>query len=233
MMAPNGPMKFCAGRLGDETWLNQIHDGTSFGVNEISARKSRVPTPSRIRAKTSFHALLLTGRATPAHSSPAGWPFNLIPAKKTLNAQRRTSNAEGNFVDEAPIDLRLLKFDIGRWTLGVRRFLPLSFLPLHVLTPGAYCASLMRSFLRKTALVTALVSLVFFLSCERHHVGELPEEQATEHHPKTGDHEKSAPAEHHHDLKADQPATTNHSHTAQTPEPRNSPANFFPDKPKP
>jgi hypothetical protein len=25
-------MKFCAGRLGDETWLNQIHDGTSLGV---------------------------------------------------------------------------------------------------------------------------------------------------------------------------------------------------------
>ena len=28
MIAPNGPMKFCAGLLGDETWLNQIHDGT-------------------------------------------------------------------------------------------------------------------------------------------------------------------------------------------------------------
>jgi hypothetical protein len=29
MIAPNGPMKFCAGRLGDETWLNQTQDGTS------------------------------------------------------------------------------------------------------------------------------------------------------------------------------------------------------------
>ena len=32
MIAPNGPMKFCAGRFGDETWLNQIQGGTSLGV---------------------------------------------------------------------------------------------------------------------------------------------------------------------------------------------------------
>jgi hypothetical protein len=79
----------------------------------------------------------------------------------------------------------------------------------------------MRSFLRKAGLVLATGSLVFFLSCERHHVGELE-----------GHTEGDAP--HQHDMKSDQPtATTNHSHTAQTPDPRNSPANFFPDKPKP
>ncbi|HKP92902.1 MAG TPA: hypothetical protein VJS88_03320 [Chthoniobacterales bacterium] len=80
----------------------------------------------------------------------------------------------------------------------------------------------MRSFLRRTGLVLATGSLVFFLSCERHHVGEL-----------TGETEADAPS-HQHETKSDQPtATTQHSHTSQTPEPPNSPANFFPDKPKP
>ena len=80
---------------------------------------------------------------------------------------------------------------------------------------------LMRSYLRKTALVLATASLVFFLSCERHHVGELE-----------GHTEGDAP--HQDETKSDQPtSTTNTSHTAQTPEPRNSPANFFPDKKKP
>jgi hypothetical protein len=78
----------------------------------------------------------------------------------------------------------------------------------------------MRSILRKACLALATVSLVFFLSCERHRVGEL-----------TGETE---PPAHEHDSKSDQPtATTNTSHTSQTPEPRNTPANFFPDKPKP
>jgi hypothetical protein len=82
----------------------------------------------------------------------------------------------------------------------------------------------MRLFLRRAALILATGSLVFFLSCERHHVGELPNEQATE---------TKAPATEN-DSRSDQPtSTTNTSHTAQTPAPRNSPANFFPDKPKP
>jgi len=82
----------------------------------------------------------------------------------------------------------------------------------------------MRLFLRNAGLILATGSLVFFLSCERHRVGELPNEQATETKP---------PAEEH-DSRSDQPtSTTNTSHTAQTPAPRNSPANFFPDKPKP
>jgi len=80
----------------------------------------------------------------------------------------------------------------------------------------------MRLFLRRAGLIVATGSLVFFLSCERHHVGELPNEQETK-----------APAEKH-DSRSDQPtATTQHSHTAASPAPRNSPANFFPDKPKP
>jgi hypothetical protein len=78
----------------------------------------------------------------------------------------------------------------------------------------------MRLFLRRAGLILATGSLVFFLSCERHHVGEL-----------TG--ETDAPA-HEQDSKSDQPAATTHtSHTSQSPAPRNSPANFFPDKPKP
>jgi hypothetical protein len=80
----------------------------------------------------------------------------------------------------------------------------------------------MRLFLRRAALILATGSLVFFLSCERHRVGELPDEQHA-----------SAPAEKQ-ETKSDQPtATTQHSHTSQSPEPRNTPANFFPDKPKP
>ena len=82
----------------------------------------------------------------------------------------------------------------------------------------------MRSFLRKACLVLSLGSLLFFLSCERHHVGELPNEQTTE----------TKPAAEHHDSHSDQSAaTTNASHTSQKPEPLKSPANFFPDKPKP
>jgi hypothetical protein len=74
----------------------------------------------------------------------------------------------------------------------------------------------MRLFLRKAALVLATGSLVFFLSCERHHVGELPVE-----------HEKTkAPAEEH-------GSTTHQSHASPSPAARSTPANFFPDKPKP
>ena len=90
MIAPNGPMKFCAGLFGDETWLNQIQEGTSFGVKEISARKSSVPTPRRIRAKTSFHALLFTERATAAHTNAAMFPFN----DEGETAERATPNLE-------------------------------------------------------------------------------------------------------------------------------------------
>jgi len=82
----------------------------------------------------------------------------------------------------------------------------------------------MRPLLRKAALVLALGSLVFWFSCERHHVSELEGEHQTE---------TKAPAEEH-SSRTEQPAATTHStHTSPTPEPRNSPANFFPDKPKP
>jgi len=82
----------------------------------------------------------------------------------------------------------------------------------------------MRFDFRKAFAWFAAVSLIFWCSCERHHVGELPNEQTTE--TKTAAHE--------HDSKSDQPpSTTNASRTSQTPAPRNSPANFFPDKPKP
>ncbi|HVF72134.1 MAG TPA: hypothetical protein VM940_11060 [Chthoniobacterales bacterium] len=88
----------------------------------------------------------------------------------------------------------------------------------------------MRFILRRTALVLATGSLVFFLSCERHHVGELHGDQHADPH---AEHKADAPPERH-DSKTDQSqATTHHSHTAQTPAPPNSPANFFPDKPKP
>ena len=80
----------------------------------------------------------------------------------------------------------------------------------------------MRPLLRKAGLALALGSLVFWFSCERHHVRELEGEHHTE---------TKAPA---HDSSTAEPAATTHgTHTSPAPEPRNSPANFFPDKPKP
>jgi len=73
----------------------------------------------------------------------------------------------------------------------------------------------MRSFLRKAGLILGTGSLVFFLSCERHRVDELPDE-----------HETKARAEEHASM-------THESHASPSPAARNTPANFFPDKPKP
>jgi hypothetical protein len=73
----------------------------------------------------------------------------------------------------------------------------------------------MRSFLRRAGLILALGSLAFFLSCERHQVGELPDEHTTK-----------APAEEHSSM-------SHESHASPSPAARNTPANFFPDKPKP
>jgi hypothetical protein len=141
---------------------------------------------------------------------------------KTPNAQRPTPDVEFRKMFRRCL---FSAFDIGCSALGVGRFLSPPLSSLRPVTPGAYVTNLMRSFLRKACLVLALGSLLFFLSCERHHVGELPNEQATT--------ETKGPATQN-DSRSDQPtSTTNTSHTAQTPAPRNSPANFFPDKPKP
>jgi hypothetical protein len=84
----------------------------------------------------------------------------------------------------------------------------------------------MRFDFRKAVAWCSAVSLIFWCSCERHHVGELPDEHATA--------ETKATTEEHAPASAQStPAMHDHSHMAATPEPRNSPANFFPDKPKP
>jgi hypothetical protein len=67
----------------------------------------------------------------------------------------------------------------------------------------------MRFFLRRASLALATGLLIFCCSCERHRVGELP----AEHEKKSGEADASKP------------------HTA--PPARATPANFFPDKPKP
>src|ERR1043166_2377691 len=64
-------MKFSAGRLGGERKRHGTHDGKSFGVEEIRARKSNVPKPSRTSAQTSFQGLFLGERATSARDSNA------------------------------------------------------------------------------------------------------------------------------------------------------------------
>jgi hypothetical protein len=110
------------------------------------------------------------------------------------------------------------KFSFIRdWMLDVGRS-AFSYFPVSSLRPampGAYVPNLMRLFLRKACLVLATGSLVFFLSCERHRVGELPVE-----------HETKAPAKEH-------ASTMHESHASPSPAARNTPANFFPDKPKP
>jgi hypothetical protein len=67
----------------------------------------------------------------------------------------------------------------------------------------------MRFFLRRAGLVLATGLLIFCCSCERHQVGELPENESKKH--------------------GDTQSTKEHASTS----PVNSPANFFPDKPKP
>jgi hypothetical protein len=69
----------------------------------------------------------------------------------------------------------------------------------------------MRSILRRAGLTLSAGLLIFCCSCERHHVGELPLEQETK-----------APAE--------VDATT---YASPSPAARATPANFFPDQPKP
>ena len=99
-MAPNGPIKFCAGRFGGDTWLKGIQEGRSFGAYEINARKSNVPVPRRRRAKTSFHAVFLKVRATAAHSNPRESPFNFIPKDKERRFTNRRGQAGG--LESAP-----------------------------------------------------------------------------------------------------------------------------------
>ena len=74
----------------------------------------------------------------------------------------------------------------------------------------------MRFLLRKAGLTLAAGLLVFCCSCERHHVGELPDHGEKDHGKK--DH-------------GDAHATK--EHPAASPASRGTPANFFPDKPKP
>src|SRR5213079_2661124 len=99
--------------------LNQIQDGTSFGVKEMSAKNSNVPTKSRTRAKTSFQALCLSVRATASDSNPAAASFNhllllvflLIIVIESLNGEpspRRASCGRA----------RLSRFRLARDTRG-------------------------------------------------------------------------------------------------------------------
>jgi hypothetical protein len=79
--------------------------------------------------------------------------------------------------------------------------------------------NLMRSFLRRAGLILAAGSLACFLSCERHHPSELH----------SAHNDPKAPAGDHH-ASGDHHATT---HASPSPAARSTPANFFPDKPKP
>src|SRR3954464_14591166 len=80
----------------------------------MSARKSNVPTPRRIRAKTSFQALLLTDRATCAHSNPPKEPFNEEGENAERNAERPMSNYR-----TASIPALNSRLGVGRWAFGV------------------------------------------------------------------------------------------------------------------
>jgi hypothetical protein len=70
----------------------------------------------------------------------------------------------------------------------------------------------MRFFLRRAGLALAAGLLIFCCSCEQHKVSELPQDQKSE------------------------PGAETHaaaSHVSSSPVVRATPANFFPDKPKP
>jgi hypothetical protein len=69
----------------------------------------------------------------------------------------------------------------------------------------------MRFFLRGAGLALVAGLLIFWCSCERHHLGELP----VEHQTKSSETDVTKP------------------NAAPSPAARTSPANFFPDKPKP
>src|SRR6266513_2290713 len=105
--------------------------------------------------------------------------------RRTSNAQHPTSNEEG----------RKPASGVGRWTLNVEHSFSSRFPPCASLRPALTVPNLMRLFLRRAALILATGSLVFFLSCERHSVDELPVEQETK-----------APAKEH--------ASTHESHTS-------------------
>ena len=70
----------------------------------------------------------------------------------------------------------------------------------------------MRLLLRRAGVTLATGLLIFCCSCERHHVDE---QMPAEHQSKSGETDAAKP------------------HQAASPEARSSPANFFPDKPKP
>lgn len=216
-MAPNGPIKFCAGRFGGEIWLNGTHEGRSLGAYEISARKSSVPEPSRRSAKTSFHAVFLVVRATAAHSNARESPFNFIPSnapekreRKTSNVQRRMLRARLSGVGTPGFlgsSLDIGRWNVKRWTFSFSRRFP----PCAAQPSALTLRRVMRFLLRRAGLALAAGFTIFCCSCERHRIGELPAEHETK---STG-------------IEAAKP------HVAPSPDARMSPANFFPDKPRP
>jgi len=107
-----------------------------------------------------------------------------------------------------------LELDVGRWTLDVESWtfpIPSSFPPCAHQAKALTLRRVMRLLLRRASLTAAGGLLIFCCSCERHRVEELPAEHQT----KSGETDAAKP-------QAEAP-----------PEVRSSPANFFPDKPKP
>src|SRR5437660_6785587 len=101
---------------------------------------------------------------------------------------------------------------IRDWAFGVGRsaFSSLGgFLPCAARRPVVTVPNLMRFDFRKAFAWFAAASLIFWCSCERHHVGELPNEHATT--------ENKATTEQH-NANTDQPhAMIPHYNTDQTP----------------
>src|SRR5256885_15779405 len=115
-----------------------------------------------------------------------------------------------------PSEIRDSAFGVGRSAFSSLG----GFRPCAGQRPAVTGPNLTRFDFRKAFAWFAAASLIFWCSCERHHVGELPNENSTA--------ETKATTEEH-ASPSDQPsASAQHSHMAQTPEPRNSPANFFP-----
>jgi hypothetical protein len=158
-------------------------------------------------------ALSISFRGRRRIAFPVGRNLSQQAWKKrpTSNAQHPTSNARRLKDDHRepafPFFIERWRLDVERWT-----FLPPRFPPCAVQAPALTVRRIMRFFLRRACLTLATGVLIFCCSCERHHVGELPE---------------------HENPKAHSEGDATKAHSPASPVPRNSPANFFPDKPAP
>lgn len=155
---------------------------------------------------------MIDGGAGPPWTSQARIEQKGNVQRPTLNVQRSMKREDIGISSLASFLHQPLELD---WMLNVERW-TFPFLPsFPSCVPQATALTLrrvMRLLLRRACLTAAAGLSIFCCSCERHRVEE---QMPAEHQTKSGETDAANP------------------HAAATPEARSSPANFFPDKPKP